>query len=109
MVPVDRREWASSLPKELYVAIFEEARAVGRPALARDCLELAWAGFLWRAAVGAFAFGQNVDPACRETVYKLLADTYVTLRLAANLKELEREMRQMAGKGAVVGGKASTG
>ena len=50
-----------------------------------------------------------MDPACRETVYKLLADTYVTLRLAANLKELEREMRQMRGHGAVVGVKASTG
>ena len=109
LVPMDRRGWASGLPQELYIAIFEEARAAGRPAQARDCLELAWAGFRWRTAVGELAVGQHVDPACRETVYKLLADTYVTLRLAANLKELEREMRQMRGHGAVVGVKASTG
>ena len=104
VVPVDRREWASSLPKELYVAIFEETRAAGRRALVRDCLELAWAGFVWRAAVGQYA-----DPACRETVYKLLAETYVTLQLAANLKDLEREIRLLTGKGGSVDAKAITG
>ena len=62
--------------------------------MSRVCLELAWAGFVWRAAVGQYS-----DPACRETVYKLLADTYVALRLAANLKDLEHQMRLLAGKG----------
>jgi len=86
-----RSEWASGLPKELHLALFKELKAAGRLADSKDWFELAWKGLCDQATTVS-----SVAPESRDVLYRLLRETYLGLRLQADVRRLDRELKDLS-------------